>query len=126
MNNDSISYFDQVDFDINNQDHQAIKIFESLKATSILVAILKHYGKLNVPQEIFKELITEEQIWPNDFITKNGSMAAVSFDPNTQMFGFELRYQDEGAPPNNTFGFLCTRSTTDVGEIDFNSPHYRK
>jgi hypothetical protein len=101
------------------------KLFESLRATSILVGILKHNGKLTVPKDIFMEILKEDQIFPNDFITKNGSMAAVTYDPESDEFGFELGYMDE-PHPINIVGHQCTRSMTHVGDIDYNSPYYRQ
>jgi hypothetical protein len=47
------------------------KIFDKIRATSAFVGILKHYGKLSVPRDVFMTLITEKQEWPNDFIYKN-------------------------------------------------------
>jgi hypothetical protein len=103
-----------------------IKLFESLRATSILVGILKHHGKINVPKNVFMEILKEDQIFPNDFITKNGSMANVTYDKSSDEFGFELRYMDEYPHPDNTVGFQCTRSMTHVGDIDYDSPYYRQ
>lgn len=113
--------------EVNWQDpHDVmVKTFESLRGTSILVAILKHYGKLELPRSIFNELLTEKQIFPNDFITKNGSMARVTYDKDKDTFGFELAYMDEKPYPLNVVGFSCTRAETHVGPIDYNDPYYR-
>ena len=126
-----VSFFDNPDFgnesfDINNDNHITIKIYETLKATSILVGILKHYKKLEVPRDIFKEVLIEEQMFPNDFITKNGSMMIVTYDQNTKSYGFELGYKDSPPYPEGTLGFTCTRSSTQVGYVDYDSPHYRE
>ena len=48
-----VSFFDNPDFgnesfDINNDNHITIKIYETLKATSVLVGILKHYKKIPI------------------------------------------------------------------------------
>jgi hypothetical protein len=102
MSNDSISYFDTNEYDKENNIHTTIKIFESLKATSILVGILKHYGELNVPKEIFMELLTEEQIFPNVFITKNGSAMCVTYNENSDEFGFA---DEDGAHHNQRIFF---------------------
>jgi len=101
-------------------------IFEKIRATSVLVAILKHYGKLSVPRNIFKELLENEQVWPNDFITNNGSMMCVTYDEDSEEMGFELRYESDGERPKNSIGFQCTRGNPDVGFVDYNSPFYRK
>lgn len=101
-------------------------IFEKLRATSALVAILKHYGKISVPRSMFNELLTNEQIWPNDFITNNGSAMCVTYDEKTEEFGFELKYESDGDKPFNAIGFQCTRGNLEVGHIDYNSPFYRK
>ncbi len=102
-----------------------VDTFQAMKATSILVAILKHNGKLGVPRNIFNELLTEEQVFPNDFITQNGSMARVTYDRYKDMFFFELGYMDEKPYPDHLIGFQCTRSDTRVGDIDYNDPYYR-
>lgn len=102
-----------------------IDTFEAMRATSILVAILKHNGKLGVPRSIFNELLTEEQVFPNDFITRNGSMARVTYDKTKDMFFFELGYMDEKPYPDHLIGFQCTRSDTRVGEISYDDPYYR-
>jgi hypothetical protein len=52
-------------------------------------------------------------------------MAAVTYDPETDEFGFELGYMDEPHPVN-IVGHQCTRSMTHVGDIDYNSPYYRQ
>jgi hypothetical protein len=111
--------------DWSNPEDIVIKTFESLRGTSILVGILKHYGKLEVPRSIFNELLTEQQLFPNDFITKNGSMAAVTYDRSTDKFGFELGYMDEKPYPENIIGFSCTRAETHVGPIEYSDPYYR-
>ena len=107
-------------------DHKELKtIFENLRATTALVAILKHQGKTSVPAEMFDELLNE-QIWPNDFITKNGSAMCITYDKDLKEFGFELMYEDDGIKPENAIGFQCTRGNLEVGFIDYNSPYYRK
>lgn len=102
-----------------------VDTFEAMRATSILVAILKHNGKLGVPRSILDELLTQEQIFPNDFITKNGSMARVTYEKEKDMFFFELGYMDEKPYPNHLIGFQCTRSDTRVGDISYDDPYYR-
>lgn len=102
-----------------------IDTFEAMRATSILVAILKHNGKLGVPRYILDELLTQEQVFPNDFITKNGSMARVTYEKEKDMFFFELGYMDEKPYPNHLIGFQCTRSDTRVGDISYDDPYYR-
>lgn len=107
-------------------DNESLKtIFENLRATSAFVAILKHQGKISVPEELLKELL-KDQAWPNDFITNNGSAMCVTYDPNKKEFGFELMYEDDGYKPENAIGFQCTRGNLEVGFIDYNSPYYRK
>lgn len=113
------------DVNWNDPNDVMIKTFESLRGTSILVGILKHHGKLEVPRSIFNELLTEKQIFPNDFITKNGSMARVTYDRQKDMFEFELAYMDEKPYPDNVVGFSCTRAETHVGPIEYNDPYYR-
>jgi hypothetical protein len=106
--------------------HNELKIiFENLRATSALVAILKNQGKILVPADSLKELLSE-QVWPNDFISKNGSAMCVTYDKNTNTFGFELMYEDDGYKPENAIGFQCTRGNLEVGFVDYNSPYYRK
>ena len=127
----TVSFFDNPDFgnnvfDINDDNHITIKIYETLKATSILVGILKHYEKLEVPREIFEEVVHEEQMFPNDFITKNGSMMIVTYDTNTKSYGFELGYKDSPPYPKGIVGFTCTRGGTQVGYVDYDSPYYRE
>lgn len=100
-------------------------VVEKLKATTALVAILKHYGKIKIPSEMFKEL-SNEQIFPNDFITINGSAMCVTYDKDTDEVGFELMYEDDGIRPENTLAFICTRGNLDVGSIDYNHPLYKK
>jgi hypothetical protein len=107
-------------------DNENLKtIFENLKATSAFVAILKHQGKVCVPEEFLTDLL-DEQVWPNDFITNHGSAMCVTYDSSKKEFGFELMYEDEGYKPQNAIGFQCTRGNLEVGFIDYNSPHYRK
>jgi hypothetical protein len=101
------------------------KIFTNLRATAVLVAILKHNGKISVPANVFDSL-DEDQVWPNDFISKNGSAMCVTYDSSLNEFGFELMYEDDGYRPENTIGFQCTRGNLEVGFIDYNSPYYRK
>jgi hypothetical protein len=107
-------------------DNEKLKIiFENLRATSAFVAILKHQGKVSVPEKLLTDLL-QEQVWPNDFITNYGSAMCVTYDSNKKEFGFELMYEDEGYKPENAIGFQCTRGNLEVGFIDYNSPHYRK
>jgi len=101
------------------------KIFEQIRATSAFVGILKHYGKLSVPRNLFMTLITEKQIWPNDFIYKNGSSMLITYDKDTDSLGFELKYQSDGDTPDNAIGYQCTRNQTQVGFVDHDSPLYR-
>lgn len=108
---------------MNSQDLKTI--FENLRATSAFVAILKHQGKVSVPAEIFEELL-EDQVWPNDFISNNGSAMCVTYDSSKNEFGFELMYEDDGYKPNDAIGFQCTRGNLEVGFVDYNSPYYRK
>lgn len=100
-------------------------IFENLRATSAFVAILKHQGKVSVPEELLTDLL-DEQAWPNDFITNHGSAMCVTYDHIKKEFGFELMYEDDGHKPENAIGFQCTRGNLEVGFIDYNSPYYRK
>ena len=100
-------------------------IFENLRATTAFVAILKNQGKISVPADTFKELLNE-QIWPNDFITNNGSAMCVTYNKDLNEFGFELMYEDDGYRPDNSIGFQCTRGNKEVGFVDYKSPYYRK
>lgn len=125
MNNKNKSYFDDKIFDVDNKEHQVYKIMENIRATSAFVAILKHYGELSVPKEIFEELIDKEQVWPNDFITNNGSSMAIKYDPDSNSFSFKLEYLDEWDGNGEYTGHQCTRNMTDVGYVDYNSPYYR-
>jgi hypothetical protein len=100
-------------------------IFNNLRATTVFVALLKYHGKMSLPGKMFKELL-DEQIWPNDFIYKNGSAMCVTYDQNTNEFGFELMYEDDGYKPDDAIGFQCTRGNLEVGHIDYNSPLYKK
>lgn len=106
-------------------DKELLKIFNNLRATAVLVGILKHNGKISLPAEMFTELLNE-QIWPNDFITNNGSAMCITYDKDSNSFGFELAYEDDGYRPENLIGFQCTRGNLDVGFVDYNSPFYRK
>jgi hypothetical protein len=108
---------------MNSEDLKTI--FENLRATSAFVAILKHQGKVSVPAEMFEELLND-QVWPNDFISNNGSAMCVTYDSNTNEFGFELMYEDDGYKPDDAIGFQCTRGNLEVGFVDYNSPYYRK
>ena len=74
-------------------DNQLKTIFENLKATSALVALLKINGKMSVPEKTLLELLNKQE-WPNDFITNNGSAMCVTYDKDTKEFGFELMYED--------------------------------
>ena len=100
-------------------------VFENLRATAALVGILKNQGKISVPAKVFEELLNE-QVWPNDFISNNGSAMCVTYDKLADEFGFELMYEDDGYRPENAIGFQCTRGNLEVGFIDYNSPYYRK
>ena len=95
------------------------------KATSILVAILKHNGKMTIPSDLFIDLF-DEQIWPNDYITKNGNSMCVTYNKDTEEISFELMYEDDGYRPENTIAFICTRGNLDVGYVDYNHPLYKK
>jgi len=107
------------------EDDKLKTIFENLKATSALVALLKHNGKMSVPENMLMELLNKQE-WPNDFITNNGSAMCVTYDTNKKEFGFELMYEDDGYRPLNAIGFQCTRGNLEVGFVDYNSPFYRK
>jgi hypothetical protein len=100
-------------------------IFENLRATSAFVAILKHNGKMTVPASMLKDLL-EPQIWPNDFIYKNGAAMCVTYNRDADEFGFELMYEDDGYKPDDAIGFQCTRGNLEVGFIDYNHPLYKK
>jgi hypothetical protein len=100
------------------------KIFNNLRATAVFVALLKHNGKMFLPGDMFKELLNE-QIWPNDFIYKNGSAMCITYDKDKNEFGFELMYEDDGYVPNNALGFQCTRGNLEVGHIDYNDPRIK-
>lgn len=106
-------------------EEESIIIFKNLRATSAFVAILKHYGKMTVPAKMFEDLLNE-QIWPNDFIYKNGSSMCVTYDRNLNEFGFELMYEDDGYKPDDAIGFQCTRGNLEVGHIDYDHPLYKK
>lgn len=101
------------------------KIFNNLRATSAFVAILKHNGKMTVPSKMLLDLL-EPQIWPNDFIYKNGAAMCVTYNHEKDEFGFELMYEDDGYKPNDAIGFQCTRGNLEVGHIDYNDPRYKK
>lgn len=102
------------------------KILTNLRATAVLVGILKHYKKINLPRSLFVELAEKEQVWPNDFITNNGSMMCITYDENLDELGFELKYKSDGDIPNNAIAFQCTRGNLEVGFVDYNSPFYRE
>lgn len=101
------------------------KIAEALAGTNTLVAILEHYGKLFVPRKNLMELIEVEQLWPNDFIYNHGSAMAVTYNPNTEEFGFELRYKMDNDHPQDLVAYTCTRNQTHVGFVDHDSPIYK-
>ena len=77
------------------------------------------------PANLNEELL-QEQKWPNDFITKNGSAMCVTFDRDKNEIGFELMYEDDGYKPDDAIGFQCTRGNLEVGFIDYNDPRYKK
>ena len=79
-------------------------IAAQLKGTNTLVALLAHHGKLTVPRSNLMELIEVEQTWPNDFIYNHGSMMAITYDPATDEFGFELGYEMDNNAPENCIG----------------------
>lgn len=108
-----------------NIHEENIKIFENLRATAVLVGILKHFKKINLPRNLFLELANKQE-WPNDFITNNGNMMCITYNKDTDEFGFELRYKSDGDYPKNTIGFQCTRGNLEVGYVDYNSPYYRE
>ena len=64
------------------------------------------------------EELLQEQKWPNDFITKNGSAMCVTFDRDKNEIGFELMYEDDGYKPDDAIGFQCTRGNLEVGFIE--------
>ena len=101
------------------------KIFRELAGTNTLVAILEHYGKLTVPRKNLIELAEVKQEWPNDFIYNHGSSMLVTYNPNTDEMGFELRYSMDGDHPRDIVGYTCTRNQTDVGFVDHDSPIYK-
>jgi hypothetical protein len=110
---------------VNMDKHtENVIIFENLRATAVLVGILNHFGKINLPRNMFLELLNKQE-WPNDFITNHGSMMCVTYDEEKDTFGFEIRYKSDGKYPENAIGFQCTRGNLEVGHIDYNSPHYR-
>jgi hypothetical protein len=101
-------------------------IFKEIEATSAFVAILKHHGKLSVPRESLMSLVTEKQIWPNDFIYKNGNAMLITYDKDSDSIGFELKYNSkEGIFADNELGYKCTRNQTEVGFVDHDSPLYK-
>lgn len=109
----------QKDWDLNG------KIASNLKGTNTLVAILAHYGKLTVPRKNLMELAEVEQLWPNDFIYNHGSSMAITYNPDTDEFGFELRYSMDNDDPVDLVGYTCTRNKTEVGFVDHTSPLYK-
>ena len=52
-------------------------------------------------------------------------MAAVTYDKDSDKFGFHLAYMDEKPYPKNIIGFSCTRAETHVGPIEYSDPYYR-
>lgn len=101
------------------------KISNQLAGTNTLVAILEHYGKLTVPRKNLMELIEVEQIWPNDFIYNHGSVMAITYNPDTDEMGFELRYSMDNDHPQDLVAYNCTRNQTKVGFVDHDSPLYK-
>ena len=101
------------------------KIADQLAGTNTLVAILEHYGKLTIPRKNLMELIEVDQVWPNDFIYNHGSAMAITYNPNTDEMGFELRYLMDGDIPADIVSWCCTRNQTKVGFIDHDSPIYK-
>jgi len=101
-------------------------IANQLKGTNTLVALLSHHGKMTVPRSKLMELIEIEQVWPNDFIYNHGSMMAITYDQDTDEFGFELGYESDNNAPENCLGYTCTRNQTKVGFVDHDSPLYKK
>lgn len=101
------------------------QIFDNLAGTNTLVAILEHYGKLTIPRKNLMELAEVEQVWPNDFIYNHGSAMAVTYNPNTDEMGFELRYSMDNDHPADLVGYTCTRNQTKVGFVDHDSELYK-
>lgn len=101
------------------------KIAEQLKGTNTLVAILSHYKKLTVPRKMLMELAEVEQLWPNDFIYNHGSSMAITYNPDTDEMGFELRYRMDNDDPVDLVAYTCTRNQTNVGFVDHDSPVYK-
>jgi hypothetical protein len=112
-------WISQEDAEINE------KISDQLAGTNALTAILEHYGKLNVPRKNLMELIEIEQIWPNDFMYRHGSVMAVTYNPDTDEMGFELRYLMDNDHPADLVAYICARNQTKVGDIDHDSPIYK-
>ena len=109
----------------NYSQEELETILKNLRATSVFVALLKHNGKMSLPAKMFEELLNE-QVWPNDFIYNNGSSMCITYDRESDEFGFELMYEDEGYRPENSVAFQCTRGNLEVGHIDYNDPRYKK
>ena len=102
-----------------------LSIFNKISATTIFSAILKQYGELRLPDNVFDDLVTEEQKFPNDFVTKNVAMFVMRHDVDSGEFIFEPRYPSQGNLPDQ-LGYLCVRGTTEVGHVDYDSPYYKK
>jgi hypothetical protein len=102
-----------------------LNIFNRISATTIFSAVLGHYGELRLPDNIFDDLLTEEQTFPNDFVTKNVAMFVMRHDQSSGEFIFEPRYPSEGNL-RDQLGYLCVRGTTEVGHVDYDSPYYKK
>lgn len=109
-----------------NNRKKAEKVFDLIRADSALVAILEHLGQVQVPLDNFNDLITDQQVWPNDFIYKHGSSMRLSYDEASESILFDLRYKNyDDDIPKGILGYQCTRNMSDVGFVDHDSPLYR-
>jgi hypothetical protein len=102
-------------------DNQAMeKIFNWLKGNNVLVALLRANGKLSVPTSLLMELNDYDQVFPTDFISRNGSIMRVTHNDDISEFSFELAYVDDPVEPGtHMMGHVCVRQHPENGEIQY-------
>jgi hypothetical protein len=108
------------------------EVFKRFNSASVLSAILKTQGQISISgDEIFNLLNFEllnanteymdyvigEDPYSNgfsDYIRKNGDMISVEYDPNLNLFSFNMltkKEAEEKNKNNKTIGYFCVRRT---------------
>jgi len=96
------------------------KVFAGLKGNNVLDALLRENGKLSVSSSLLEELSDYEQLFPTDFISRNGSIMRVSHNDDLSKFNFELAYVDDPITPgDHIMGHVCVRQHPENGDIQY-------